>query len=49
MHDKKLKTRTWSTNDAHIHILQSIGFVMVKNIDNDRGIGINTLYFEKVC
>ena len=49
MHGKKLKTRTWSTNDVHIHILQSIGFNMVKKIDNDRGMGINTLYFEKVC
>lgn len=49
MHGKKLRTRTWSANDAHIHILQSIGFDMVKKIDNDRGMGINTLYFEKVC
>ncbi|MBQ8626143.1 MAG: GNAT family N-acetyltransferase [Agathobacter sp.] len=49
IHDKKLRTRTWSTNDAHIHILQSIGFVVVEKIDNDRGIGMDTLYFEKVC
>ena len=49
IHGNKLRTRTWSTNDAHIHILQSIGFVMVEKIDNNRGIGINTLYFEKDC
>ena len=40
-------TRTWSTNIAHIKILQSYGFEIIQVIKNDRGNGIDTIYFKK--
>lgn len=40
-------TRTWSTNIAHIKILQSYGFEVIQVIKNDRGNGIDTIYFKK--
>lgn len=40
-------TRTWSTNGPHIHILDSFGFEELKRIPNDRGEGIDTVYFYK--
>ena len=40
-------TRTWSTNIAHIKILQDFGFVELKRIPNDRGMGIDTVYYAK--
>lgn len=42
-----IATRTWSTNYAHIHILQKLKFDLVKRIPNDRGVGIDTVYFQK--
>ena len=42
-----LYTRTWSTNAAHIAILSHFGFSLFKRIENDRGPGIDTVYFEK--
>ncbi len=40
-------TRTWSTNIAHIKILQKYGFGVHKVLENDRGNGIDTVYFKK--
>ena len=40
-------TRTWSTNMAHIKILSHFGFEELKRIPNDRGEGIDTVYFVK--
>ncbi|KUP04421.1 hypothetical protein Q75_15635 [Bacillus coahuilensis p1.1.43] len=40
-------TRTWSTNHAHIHVLQSLGFTVVAHLHDHRGPGIDTLYFGK--
>ena len=40
-------TRTWSTNGPHIHILGGFGFEELKRIPNDRGEGIDTVYFCK--
>ena len=40
-------TRTWSTNGPHIHILGGFGFGELKRIPNDRGEGIDTVYFYK--
>ena len=40
-------TRTWSTNTAHIKILQKYGFEVIKVLENDRGNGIDTVYFKK--
>ena len=40
-------TRTWSTNFAHIKILEKFGFEVIKVLRNDRGSGIDTFYFKK--
>lgn len=38
-------TRTWSTNAAHIKILSRLKFEVLKTLENDRGEGIDTVYF----
>ena len=43
-----LFTRTWSTNAAHLKILDRFGFSLIKRIENDRGEGIDTVYFRKM-
>lgn len=40
-------TRTWSTNVAHIKILQNYGFEILQVLENHRGNGIDTIYFKK--
>ena len=45
--DRPFYTRTWSTNIAHTKILSRFGFSEIKRIPNDRGDGIDTVYFEK--
>lgn len=45
--DRSIFTRTWSTNVAHIKILGGFDFEIIKRIDNDRGEGIDTVYFAK--
>ena len=45
--ESSIYTRTWSTNIAHIKILQSFGFAELKRIPNDRGMGIDTVYYAK--
>ena len=40
-------TRTWSTNNDHIHVLMKLGFDMVKSIEDSRGEGIDTVYYRK--
>ncbi len=42
---KRLGTRTWSLNDAHLHLLKKMGFSCVNTIPNDRGEGIDTVYY----
>lgn len=44
---KSIFTRTWSTNAAHIKILGKFEFETIKTIKNDRGDGIDTVYFAK--
>lgn len=36
--------RTWSTNAAHLHLLDTLGFANLLTIPNDRGNGIDTVY-----
>ena len=43
--DRCLFTRTWSTNMAHISILEKYGFEEIYRIPNDRGEGIDTVYW----
>jgi len=38
-------TRTWSTNAAHTKILSRLNFEVLKTVKNDRGEGIDTVYF----
>ena len=41
-------TRTWSTNAAHIAILTRMGFSLTKRIENDRAVGIDSVYFGMI-
>ena len=43
--DRSIFTRTWSTNIAHLKILEKFNFKLIKTIKNDRGNGIDTVYF----
>ena len=45
--ERTFYTRTWSTNIAHTKILMKFGFSELKRIVNDRGVGIDTVYYEK--
>ena len=42
-----ISTRTWSTNFAHIAVLEKLGFEIVTRIRDARGDGIDTLYFSR--
>lgn len=45
--DRNICTRTWSTNIAHISILSKFGFETLCTLPDDRGPGIDTVYFVK--
>lgn len=45
--DRNVFTRTWSTNCIHINILSKFGFCELCRIKDDRGKGIDTVYFIK--
>lgn len=40
-------TRTWSTNDAHLHILEKLEFQNICILQDDRGQGIDTVYYRR--
>lgn len=40
-------TRTWSANITHINLLNSMDFKLLCEIKDDRGKGINTVYYGK--
>lgn len=42
-------TRTWSSNAAHIRILEKFGFSRWLVLENHRGNGIDTVYFKKAA
>lgn len=44
---RNLFTRTWSTNHAHIKILTRLGFDLIARLENDRGDGIDTVFYGK--
>ena len=44
--DRPVFTRTWSTNLAHIKILEGFGFSEHHRIKDHRGEGIDTVYFR---
>ncbi len=43
--DPYVTTRTWHTNDHHLNLLDDLGFELLECIDNDRGKGIDTVYY----
>lgn len=44
---KRIVTRTWSTNSAHLNILSSLGFKNILTIKDDRASGIDTVYYGR--
>ncbi len=46
--ERSIFTRTWSTNFAHIKILGKFGFSEFARIENDRGAGIDTVYYSLI-
>ena len=40
-------TRTWSTNEKQMHIFKKLGYEIIETLPNDRGDGIDTVYFLK--
>ncbi|MGN0328343.1 MAG: GNAT family N-acetyltransferase [Lachnospira sp.] len=45
--DHIMALRTWSTNAAQLHMMEKLGFDCVARLNNDRGEGIDTVYFVK--
>ncbi len=45
--DDFVATRTWSTNNSHMHLLDKKGFDLVSRLINDRGNNIDTVYYAK--
>ena len=45
--DNSVSTRTWSTNISHISILRKLGFKTIATLPDDRGKGVDTVYFCK--
>lgn len=46
--EKNIVTRTWSTNRGHLHLLRELGFALLETIENDRGDGIDTVYYGRM-
>ena len=42
---RKVATRRWSFNYAHMHILDTLGFKLVQTDKDDRGVNIDTVYY----
>lgn len=40
-------TRTWHTNAAHLHILDTLGFQCIARLPGHRGPGMDTVYFAR--
>jgi ribosomal protein S18 acetylase RimI-like enzyme len=45
LHQPYITTRTWSTNDNHLNLLEELGFELLTRIEDDRGEGIDTVYY----
>ena len=45
--DLPVATRTWSTNHEHLGLLQKLDFSLAARLENDRGPGIDTVYYVK--
>jgi len=44
---RTISTRTWSTNAGHLSLLRKLEFETIHTIANDRGEGVDTLYYLK--
>lgn len=44
--EKEVYTRTWSTNKEHLELLKKLNFRQVYIIKDDRGKGIDSIYFK---
>ena len=44
---RNIGTRTWSTNHSHLHILDKLGFKLVRTDKDDRGVNIDSVYYLK--
>lgn len=42
-----VSTKTWDGNESHITILEKFKFELVNRIPNDRGPGIDTVYYAR--
>ena len=45
----RISTRTWSLNEAQLHELDARGWQRLAVLKNDRGNGVDTVYFGRVC
>ena len=45
-HGKTIVLRTWSTNRGHLRLLDELGFRAYKTLKDDRGPGVDTIYFR---
>lgn len=45
--DLVITLRTWSTNKAQLHLMDELGYHCVARLENDRGEGIDTVYYAK--
>ena len=45
--DRILFTRTWEENKPHLRVLEKLGFRQSARLENHRGPGIHTVYFER--
>ncbi|MBQ6542065.1 MAG: GNAT family N-acetyltransferase [Lachnospiraceae bacterium] len=43
---KTIVLRTWSTNRGHLALLEQLGFRSYKVLKDDRGEGVDTIYFR---
>jgi len=47
--NKIISVRTWSTNYSHIKLLNRLDFIEAYRIENDRGQGLDTIYYIRKC
>jgi len=46
-HKPAVSTKTWSTNEAHLAILDALDFECVHRVENDRAPGVDTVYYAR--
>lgn len=45
--ERTVFTRTWEENKAHLRVLDRLGFCRTARLENHRGPGIHTVYYER--